>query len=149
MRHLHVQGASITASPPPAEQLQAGNLAAIPVDEGRLLRVGGHLVAVFHLRGGEIRAVQPWCPHRRGPLADGLVGNGSVVCPLHGRTFDLASGEGLGDEVGVATYPAQVEADGTILLSLPAEGPLPCTVDQDVHGDGSEAAGADPAFAQS
>lgn len=128
--------------------VRAGNIASIPVDEGRMLRVGGHLVAVFHLRGGEIRAVQPWCPHRRGPLADGLVGNGSVVCPLHGRTFDLDSGAALGGEVGVATCPARVGSDGTILLSLPDEGPLPCTVDQDVHGDGSEAADADPPFAQ-
>lgn len=129
-------------------EVRAGNIASIPVDEGRTLRVGGHVVAVFHLRGGEARAIQPWCPHRRGPLADGLVGNGSVVCPLHGRTFDLDSGAALHDEVGVASYPARVESDGTIVLCLPDQGPLPCTVDRDVHGGGSDAADADPPFAQ-
>ncbi len=113
----------------------AGHISAIPPNEGRMLRVGGHLVAVFHLRSGQVRAVQPWCPHRRGPLVDGLVGDGTLVCPLHGRTFDLASGEALQGEVGVATYPARVEPDGTIVLELPSHGPLPCTVD-----DGGDAA---------
>jgi nitrite reductase (NADH) small subunit len=108
---------------------RAGRLDAIPVNEGRMLRVAGHLVAVFHLRGGGVRAVQPWCPHRRGPLADGLVGAGEVVCPLHGRTFDLASGEAAGGGTGVATFPARVDEKGTIVLSLPEDGPLPCYAD--------------------
>jgi nitrite reductase (NADH) small subunit len=111
----------------------AGHISEIPPNEGRMLRVGGHLVAVFHLRDGQVRAVQPWCPHRRGPLVDGLVGDGTLVCPLHGRTFDLASGEALQGESGVATYRARLEADGTILLELPADGPLPCTVDHDAE----------------
>ncbi len=110
-------------------EFRAGNIASIPADEGRMLRVGGHLVAVFHLRGGGVRATQPWCPHRRGPLADGLVGDGSVVCPLHNRTFDLDTGEAAHGERGVATYPARVEPDGTIVLCLPPAGPLPCLVD--------------------
>ena len=111
----------------------AGHISAIPPNEGRMLRVGGHLVAVFHLRSGEVRAVQPWCPHRRGPLVDGLVGDGTLVCPLHGRTFDLASGEALQGEVGVVTYPAWLEGDGTITLELPTEGTLPCLVDPDAE----------------
>ncbi len=118
----------------------AGHISAIPSNEGRMLRVGGHLVAVFHLRDGEVRAVQPWCPHRRGPLVDGLIGAGTVVCPLHGRTFDLATGDAVSGEVGIATYPARVAADGAIFVELPATGPLPCTVDQDAgsHGTGRE-----------
>jgi nitrite reductase (NADH) small subunit len=112
-------------------EFRAGNLASIPPDEGRMLRVGGRLVAVFHLREGGVRAMQPWCPHRRGPLADGLVGDGSLVCPLHGRVFDLQSGEAARGEVGVTTYPAWLDADGTIVLELPAGGALPCTMDAD------------------
>ena len=111
--------------------LRAGHISSIPPDEGRMLRVGGHLVAVFHLREGGVRAIQPWCPHRRGPLVDGLIGDGTVVCPLHGREFDLSTGEALPGEVGVATYPAHLDADGFILLELPDSGPLPCTIDED------------------
>lgn len=105
------------------------NVAAIPVGEGRTLRAGGHLVTVFHLRGGGVRATQPWCPHRGGPLADGLLADDALVCPLHGRTFSLETGEAAPGEVGIAVYPARVEQDGTIVLTLPAQGALPAHCD--------------------
>lgn len=114
-------------------EFRAGHISSIPPNEGRMLRVGGHLVAVFHLREGGVRAVQPWCPHRRGPLVDGLVGDGVVVCPLHARTFDLASGEGLQGGVGIATFPARLDEEGFVCLELPVDAPLPCTADADVE----------------
>jgi nitrite reductase (NADH) small subunit len=98
---------------------RVGNVAAIPPDQGRMLQAGSRLVTVFHLRGGAVRATAPWCPHRGGPLADGLVGDGRVVCPLHNRTFCLESGHGDPGEEGIATFPARVDADGTIVVSLP------------------------------
>lgn len=104
-------------------------VAAIPLDEGRMLRVDGRLVAVFRLRDGGVRATQPWCPHRGGPLADGLVGAGRLVCPLHGRSFSLDSGEAGPGEVGIRTFPARVDESGTILVTLPAEDPLPACSD--------------------
>ncbi len=107
----------------------AGNIEAVPVGEGRTLRVDGHLVAVFRLRGGGVRATQPWCPHRAGPLADGLVGDDDLVCPLHGRTFALGTGDTSSGEVGVAVYPVRLDDDGTIVLTLPVEGPLPASSD--------------------
>ncbi len=123
-------------------------IADIPPNEGRMIRVrGGHLIAVFRLREGGVRATQPWCPHRRGPLADGLVGSGALVCPLHGRTFDLDTGEAEGDLAGVVTYPARVEDGGVIVVSLPAgEDPLPCHADQETER--GPAPGDDPPFAQ-
>jgi nitrite reductase (NADH) small subunit len=130
-------------------EVRVGSVEEIPENEGRMLRAGGHLVAVFRLREGGVRAVQPWCPHRAGPLADGLVGDGSLVCPLHGRTFDLTSGEALRGEVGIATYPARVEADGTIVLELPDDGPPPCTTDADAEAlaETNGAGAPDPPFA--
>jgi len=108
---------------------RAGNVAAIPVGEGRMLRVDGALLAVFHLRGGGVRATQPWCPHRGGPLADGLVGDGRLVCPLHNRTFSLDTGETGSEATGIATFPARVEGDGTIVIALPPDGAAPCHAD--------------------
>ena len=84
-----------------------------------MMRSGPHLVAVFHLRGGEVRATQPWCPHRGGPLSDGLVGDGRIVCPLHNRSYCLSTGEGDVADEPIATFPARVEDDGTIVISLP------------------------------
>lgn len=71
----------------------------------------------------------PRSPGRR------LVGDGVVVCPLHARTFDLASGEALQGEVGIATYPARLDEQGLICLELPADAPLPCTVDADADAE--------------
>ena len=96
-----------------------GPLAQIPPGEGRAFDLGGRRIAVFHTRAGDVLAVQAACPHKQGPLADGLVGAGSVVCPLHGRKFDLASGAPLGHACGsLATYPVSVDAGGRIHLQL-------------------------------
>jgi nitrite reductase (NADH) small subunit len=68
----------------------------IPVGEGRALAAGEEQVAVFRLRDGTLRALGAVCPHLGGPLADGLLDERVVVCPLHGRTYDLASGAEMG-----------------------------------------------------
>ena len=61
-----------------------------------------------------MRATQAFCPHRGGPLADGLLDAAHVVCPLHNRVFCLDTGEGDGENL--TTYEARVEADGTIVV---------------------------------
>jgi nitrite reductase (NADH) small subunit len=95
-----------------------GPLSASPCGEGRMVQVGPQLISVFHLRGGIVRATQPWCPHRGGPLADGLVDGARVVCPLHNRVFCLETGEADGEGEGLTTFDARVEDDGTIVVAL-------------------------------
>ena len=81
-----------------------GPLDRIPLGEGRTFRVGERDVAVFRTRAG-VFATDAVCPHRTGRLADGLVGDGKVICPLHGFKFALATGQPIGNECGVlATY---------------------------------------------
>jgi nitrite reductase (NADH) small subunit len=94
-----------------------GHLSRIPAGEGRVFDVGGVHVAVFHARDGRVFATQAKCPHRGGPLADGLIDGTSLVCPLHDRVFDLGSGAGLGNECSIVTYPVRVGADGAIMLA--------------------------------
>ena len=89
----------------------------VPPDEGRAVTVAGRRIAVFNTAGG-FRAVDAACPHRCGPLADGLVGGGRVICPLHGWRIDLASGEVVaGGEGRVAAYEV-VERDGWLYLAV-------------------------------
>lgn len=96
-----------------------GPAASIPFGEGRAYRVGSHDVAVFRSRTGEIFATQAACPHKDGPLADGIVGGGRVICPLHAYTFDLASGRPVsGACEGLRVYEVAVSADGNISLRL-------------------------------
>lgn len=92
----------------------------VPLREGRAVRVNGREIAIFNL-GGRFVAVENICPHRGGPLADGIVSGASVVCPLHAWKFNLESGDGVsGPSQGscVETFRARVEA-GIVLLELP------------------------------
>jgi nitrite reductase (NADH) small subunit len=96
-----------------------GPIDRIPVGEGRLFQLGRTTVAVFRSRGDNVFATQAWCPHRGGPLADGLIGDGRVICPLHGYIFDLATGEPVGNTCeGLRTYATSVSERREILLSL-------------------------------
>ncbi|MFB1298097.1 Rieske (2Fe-2S) protein [Mycobacterium sp. pW049] len=95
----------------------------IPVGEGRTMVVDGVQVAVFRLRDGSLRAVDAVCPHRGGPLADGLADDCVIVCPLHGHAFDLSSGsEVSGADLSVRSYPVE-DVDGTVrlIVSSPRE----------------------------
>ncbi|OBA95942.1 (2Fe-2S)-binding protein [Mycobacteriaceae bacterium 1482268.1] len=95
-----------------------GSVEQIPIGEGRTFAVDGSQIAVFRLRDGTLRAIDAVCPHRGGPLADGLADDTVVVCPLHGHTFDLCSGaEAAGGELSVRSYPVRV-SDGQIRISV-------------------------------
>jgi nitrite reductase (NADH) small subunit len=91
------------------------NLSEIPPGEGRVVRTGGLELAVFNTRSG-VYATQALCPHLQGPLADGLTGTHTIMCPLHDRTFDLRSGVGVNTDSCIQTYPVALQADGTIML---------------------------------
>jgi nitrite reductase (NADH) small subunit len=95
-----------------------GPIEAIPLGEGRTCVVEGQEVAVFRTREGEVLAVQARCPHRGGPLADGLVGGGTVVCPLHAHRFNLRTGDPVGRECpSLTTYPIELTPEGRLLLA--------------------------------
>jgi len=96
-----------------------GAVERIPLGEGREFDVGGALIAVFRARDGKVYAVQAKCPHRAGALADGIVGAGKIICPMHSFKFDLATGAPLGNDcAALKTYVVSVNEDGEILLSL-------------------------------
>src|SRR3954462_2309497 len=97
-------------------ELIVGPVSAIPPGEGRTFSAFGEKVTIFRTRGGQILAVQAECPHRGGPLADGLVGGTTVICPLHAWKFDLATGQALMGDCGLRTYPVRVDEAGQIVL---------------------------------
>jgi nitrite reductase (NADH) small subunit len=98
-----------------------GSLERIPPGEGRVFRVSETDIAVFRLRDGKIYATQSTCPHRGGPLADGLAGSGKILCPLHGFAFELATGQPVDNPCAqLRTYTVVVNGTGEILLTLDA-----------------------------
>lgn len=94
-----------------------GPVEQVPVGEGRTFAVDGRQIAVFRLRDGSLRAIDAVCPHRGGPLADGLTDDAVVVCPLHGHTFDMSTGaEAGGAALSVRSYTPEA-VDGRIMIS--------------------------------
>ena len=107
-----------TLEMPPALVANLGNVENIAPGQGRCFIVNGQEIAVFRQRDGRLFATQNRCPHKQGPLSEGLVGNGKVVCPLHAHKFDLCSGEGDGHEC-ITTFNVR-EVWGNIILTLNA-----------------------------
>ena len=99
-------------------EIELGQLGAIPPGEGRNVEVSGQKIAIFHTRAGAVFAVQAECPHRGGPLADGLVGGTTLICPLHAWRFDVATGNALFGDCGIKTFPVRVDGTGRILLTV-------------------------------
>jgi nitrite reductase (NADH) small subunit len=105
--------------------IRLGLLSEIPKGEGRTFLAGIHRVAVFHSRDGHTFATQADCPHKGGPLADGLVGGTTLICPLHEWTFDLRSGMAISGTCGLRTYPVTAGEDGTLVLDIEEDGGQP------------------------
>src|SRR3989442_11809141 len=92
----------------------------IPLREGRSVNVVGREIAIFNL-GDRVLAVDGRCPHKGGPLAEGIVTGDTVVCPLHAWKISLETGSVTKPEANpacVATYRTCIEA-GVGLIELP------------------------------
>lgn len=97
--------------------INLGSVEKIAHGQGRCYLVAGEEIVVFRQRDGRLFATQNRCPHKQGPLSEGLTGSGKVICPLHAHKFDLATGAGSEAGECVKVYPVR-EANGEILLSV-------------------------------
>lgn len=122
----------------------------IPPREGRTTTIGDREIAIFNLgpstrlgtgpstelgTGDRFLAVDNRCPHRGGPLGDGIIAGDSVVCPLHAWKINLETGvvqRPAATAACVRAYETRV-ADGVILIALPSK-------DTDVTNDEGQAA---------
>jgi len=92
----------------------------IALGMGRAFEIEGRSVAVFRTRGGTVLAADNECPHRGGPLADGILAGGQIVCPLHAFRFNLSTG--ACDQDGACElnlYPVEIH-EGWIFIRVPA-----------------------------
>ena len=93
----------------------------IPPRQGRSVSIGDRQLAIFNL-GDRFFATDNRCPHKGGPLCDGIVTGTSVVCPLHTWKINLVHGcverpQAAGEQC-VATYAVRVE-EGVVAVSVP------------------------------
>jgi nitrite reductase (NADH) small subunit len=103
----------------PDKWVRIARCSDIPLREGRAVKVGNREIAIFNL-GDRFLAIDNRCPHKGGPLADGIVSGTTVVCPLHAWNLSLETGNGVNGPSAsscVETFRTRVE-DGTVLLDL-------------------------------
>ena len=93
-------------------------LSAFPQLGARVVRHAGKDIAVFRNDGDGVFAMNDKCPHKGGPLSQGIVSGNTVTCPLHGMNICFDDGKALAPDEGcVGTYPVKVE-DGVVFLQL-------------------------------
>ena len=96
-----------------------GSVDSIPMGQGRLFEVQGVPIAVFRSRDGSVFATQATCPHRGGPLADGILGQRTLVCPLHACGFDVGSGKPAGHTYGgLKIYPISLNSKEQLIITI-------------------------------
>ncbi len=94
----------------------------LPLGMGRAFVIGGRSVALFHRRGGNLFAMDNACPHKGGPLAEGMLAEGRVVCPMHARRYDGITGEcDQPGECPVRVHPVAI-TNGMVRVGIPGDG---------------------------
>jgi nitrite reductase (NADH) small subunit len=102
--------------------LDVGALGVIPIRGARVLATAAGPVAVFRTGANRVFALRDRCPHRGGPLSQGIVHGDCVTCPLHDWVIDLESGAARAPDEGcVETFPVRVES-GRVLIDLGTAG---------------------------
>jgi nitrite reductase (NADH) large subunit len=131
-----------------SQWVSVGVVDDFPIDGGAAIKYGKAQIAVFNFASrGEWYACQNMCPHKRAfVLSRGIVGTQGevpkVACPLHKKTFSLATGECLsGDDLAVKTFPVKVQ-DGSVYLLLPPQQQLDALLATDERCTTSCASGA-------
>lgn len=100
------------------EWTEITRLEDIPKLGSRVVSTDTMKIAVFRTSNDEIFALKDQCPHKGGPLSQGIVHGTMVTCPLHNWKINLDSGEALAPDEGCTNrFPAKVE-NGVVYLSL-------------------------------
>ena len=97
---------------------EVGPVESVPQKGSRVMTTPDGDVAIFRTSGDEVFALFDQCPHKKGPLSQGIVYDKRVACPLHNWVIDLSSGEATGPDEGCTrAFETKVE-DGLIYISL-------------------------------
>jgi nitrite reductase (NADH) small subunit len=92
----------------------------VPQAGTRRVKIGANTIALFRPDGERVFALEDRCPHKGGPLSEGIVAHDHVACPLHGRCIELATGKMMAPDEGEARrFDLKIEA-GRIKLDRAA-----------------------------
>jgi nitrite reductase (NADH) small subunit len=97
---------------------EIGALTDIPVKGSRVVETANGDIAIFRTTTDDVFALTDRCPHKHGPLSQGIVHGDRVTCPLHNWVIDMHSGEAMGPDVGCTKkFETKVES-GVVYLAL-------------------------------
>lgn len=92
--------------------ISIGILTDIPLRGARCVKTPQGKIGVFRTAENQVFAIEDRCPHKGGPLSQGIVHGTSVTCPLHNWVISLETGMALGaDEGSVKTIPIEVRGE--------------------------------------
>jgi nitrite reductase (NADH) small subunit len=98
--------------------IAVGTLTDIPRKGSRCIKNGDMTIAVFRTSDDRVFALEDKCPHKNGPLSQGIVHDGCVTCPLHNWVISLETGAAQGADEGQTTsFPIKMDGE-TVLLGL-------------------------------
>lgn len=97
---------------------EVGPLSGVPQKGSRVMTTPQGDVAIFRTSADEVFALFDQCPHKKGPLSQGIVYDKRVACPLHNWVIDLSSGEATGPDEGCTRSFATKVEDGLIYIAL-------------------------------
>ncbi len=98
--------------------VEIGKVDDIPRRGARCVKNGDMSIAIFRTADDRVFALEDKCPHKNGPLSQGIVHDGCVTCPLHNWVISLETGAAQGaDEGQTLSFPVRLE-EGTIYLAV-------------------------------
>jgi len=101
-----------------SEWIEVGTVEDIPRLGARVVKTAQGDIGVFRTADNEVFALRDHCPHKGGPLSQGIVHGKRVTCPLHNWNIELTNGEAVAPDEGcAASYPVRLEG-GRIFLSI-------------------------------
>ncbi|WP_159586379.1 nitrite reductase small subunit NirD [Chelativorans xinjiangense] len=110
-----------------SDWIEIGRLDDIPQRGARCVNTPIGRIAVFRTATDDVYAIEDRCPHRGGPLSQGIVHGAEVTCPLHNWVFSLETGLAQGaDEGAVRTFAlkrdgSRIFMDATMMMAIAAE----------------------------
>ncbi len=95
-----------------------GNITDIPLRGARCVKTPQGKIAVFRTAENEVFAIEDHCPHKGGPLSQGIVHARAVTCPLHNWVISLETGRALGADEGSVKTIALKNDGGALFIAL-------------------------------
>lgn len=95
-----------------------GDISDIPLRGARCVKTPQGKIAVFRTSENQVFAIEDHCPHKGGPLSQGIVHGAAVTCPLHNWVISLETGEALGADKGTVRIIPVRNENGVLSIAV-------------------------------